>query len=128
MNVCIRLIVCISIVLMTSCGYYGKFVDNAREKKACHLQCLNALDKCKIQCKNNCRECNVLANMQAASRFIEYKKRQSMQGKMVNEELQSFKDPLQCRKVTCSCQEDYRVCKQSCIGKVYKYLKANPAC
>ncbi len=123
-----RLLISLLLILLASCSHYNQYVEKERQLKACHLQCIATLDKCNIQCRNNSRECNVLANMQAASRFKEYKRRQIIQGRIIVEELQSFKDPLQCRKVTCSCQEDFRVCKQSCRGKIYKYLKANAAC
>lgn len=122
-----RLTTIILFLILSSCGYYSQYVDKERQLKSCHLQCNMNLDICNKQCRNNEHKCEVMANMQAALRFKEYKKREITQGQIVNEELQSFKDPLQCRKVTCSCQEDFRVCKQSCTGKIYKHLKANTA-
>lgn len=128
MRIYLRLILIFLFILVSSCGYYNQYVNKERQLKDCSLQCNAKINKCKKQCRNNIQECNALANMQAALRFKEYQKRQVIQGIIVNEELQSFKDPLQCRKVTCSCQEDFRVCKQSCRGKIYKYLKASADC
>ena len=125
MKLLLSLIGCLLSILLSSCSYYEHYVKHEQQLKACHLQCNVNLDNCKNHCRNNIHECETLANLQAATRFKKYKKQQLIQGIVINEELQSFKDPLQCRKVTCSCQEDYRVCKQSCRGKIYKNLKTN---
>lgn len=123
----LRLIIFTLFLLLSSCIHYNQYVEKERQLKSCHLKCNMNLNICNKQCRNNERECKVMANMQAASRFKEYKRQEIIQGKILIEELQSFKDPLQCRKVTCSCQEDFRVCNQSCRGKIYKHLKANVA-
>jgi hypothetical protein len=34
----------------------------------------------------------------------------------VSRDLNSYRDPLQCRKVTCDCLADNNVCKASCRG------------
>lgn len=122
MKVCAHLISLFVLLFLTSCSNYSQYLNNERQLKICHLQCNAGLDKCKTSCRNNLQECEVLSSMQAGLRFKKYKMRQINQGIIVNEELQSFKDPLQCRKVTCSCLEDFRVCKQACRGKIYKYL------
>jgi hypothetical protein len=42
--------------------------------------------------------------------------------------LNSYRDPLQCRKVTCNCHADYQVCIQSCSGVIHKQLRVASAC
>jgi len=122
-----RLIIFTALILLSSCSNYSDYLEKERQLKSCHIKCNMKLDICNKQCKNNALECAVKANIEASKNFKRYKKREFIQGKVLIEELQSFKDPLQCRKVTCSCQEDFRVCNQSCRGKIYKHLKANEA-
>lgn len=116
------------LICLSSCSYYQHYVDNERELKNCRLICLEKLKNCSDSCMNNCRTCSAFSNIGAASRFKKYKHKQLVQGKIVALELQSFKDPLQCRKATCSCQEDFRVCAQSCRGTIYKSRKTVAAC
>lgn len=115
-------------ILTTSCSYYGHYVEKERKYKACHLDCLAKKDHCKAICRNNCAECTGLKDLQAAKRFKDYKHQKTVQKKLVDLELQSFKDPLQCRKVTCSCQDDFSVCVQACKGNIKKNLKAKAVC
>lgn len=128
MNNLSRIVVCLLLILTASCSYYSHYVENEQKYKACHLDCLAKKDHCNAICRNNCKECTGLADLQAAKRFKDYKHRRTVQKKLVDLELQSFKDPLQCRKVTCSCQDDFRVCAQACKGKIKKNLKAKAVC
>jgi hypothetical protein len=42
--------------------------------------------------------------------------------------LPSYKDPLQCRKVTCSCVQDYHTCLAACRGTIHTALRVAPVC
>lgn len=128
MKIFLQLIICLLLISTSSCSYYTQYVKKEQQLKSCHLTCLAQKDYCNKTCKNNCQECTGLAKLQASQRFKDYKKRLTVQKKVVALELQSFQDPLQCRKVTCSCQDDYRVCAQACKGKIYKNLKAKAVC
>ncbi|MDF1757759.1 MAG: hypothetical protein P1U74_05635 [Legionellaceae bacterium] len=113
---------------MTSCSIYQHYVDHEKQQKTCRLKCAETRDECGRTCINSCRNCKALSYIQASQRFKRYKSQQNVQGEIVNLELQSFKDPLQCRKTTCSCPDDYRVCLQSCQGKIHKGLRVAAAC
>lgn len=43
-------------------------------------------------------------------------------------ELNSYRDPLQCRKVTCDCLSDFAICKKGCTGVIPTKLQAVPYC
>lgn len=123
-----QVIICALLILTSGCSYYQHYVEKEQRLKSCHLNCLTKSRSCARICKNNCQECTGLVKLQAARMFKDYKKRRIVQKKVVAVELQSFQDPLKCRKVTCSCQDDYRICAQACKGKIYKHLKAKAVC
>lgn len=79
--------------------------------------CKDRLDTCIPMCKNNCEQCKRLADRTATKNDCRYRAQQQIKGEIALLELNSFRDPLQCLKVTCDCQADYRACTRSC-GKV----------
>lgn len=112
-------------VLLTACNTY---VQHQRALNACKLNCKVAMHHCEQSCRNNCQNCTLLANSEAAVHFNQYKHQQQLQGSIVALELQSFKDPLQCRKSTCACSADFEMCAQACQGIIHKRLKVVPPC
>lgn len=122
---CARMGAVILLLLLTSCSSY---VQHARALKACKWQCTVTKQRCNQSCKNNCQNCTALANAETAVHFNQYKRQQNIQGSIVALELQSFRDPLQCRKPTCDCTADFSVCLQSCQGKIRKRLKVVKPC
>lgn len=64
----------------------------------------------------------------AMKSYGRYVHEQEVQGGMVIQELKSYRDPLQCRKVSCNCMADYNVCVQGMSGIIHKRLQVNPAC
>lgn len=123
-----RVTISFFLVMLAACSSYQNYVNSEKELKACRIKCYTIEKKCNATCVNNCNNCSTLAYAQSANRFKMYKHRQLVQGKIVALELQSFKDPLQCRKTTCSCKKDLRVCLQACSGKIYKNFKVVAVC
>ena len=98
------------------------------EAAQCKYTCQQKLNSCQKVCQNNTIHCITLANDHALKSYHSYKKQQCVQGKPVVRELQSYRDPLQCRKTTCDCNTDYRVCTQACTGLIHKRLQVAPTC
>lgn len=94
----------------------------------CVEQCEQHLAACTKVCHNNCRRCHHCVQKAAAKNYSRYVNRQYVQGQMLALNLNSFRDPLQCRKTTCDCQADYQVCVQACGGLIHKSLQAAPIC
>jgi hypothetical protein len=128
MYIFFRLTIGVLLIVLTSCSEYQHYVNYERQVKSCRIKCTETLKECNKSCFNNCVNCSALSNVEAAQKFKRYKHQQLVQGKIVALELQSFRDPLQCRKTTCSCKDDFRVCIQSCRGKIHKTLKVAAAC
>ena len=94
----------------------------------CSNVCLSQLNQCKIECRNNCSTCSRFEIAQAADAFKHYVYEQRMKGARVIRSLNSYRDPLQCRKTTCNCVQDFQVCHQACTGFIHKELKVPPVC
>jgi hypothetical protein len=97
-------------------------------KKGCLNACQAKLVHCKQVCIDNCAICTKKSSLKTFKRYEQYIHEQKIQGKMVARELQAYRDPLECRKVTCHCQADYQVCMQSHAGFIHKNLQVVPAC
>ncbi|MDP3706405.1 MAG: acyltransferase [Legionellaceae bacterium] len=123
MRLFVRLFACFMVTLLISCSTYQQMIHHASTLKACRLMCSDRLQQCAHTCQNNERNCTALANAEAAVHFNQYKHQRCVQGEIVALELQSYRDPLQCRKITCACRADYGVCTQSCKGKIHKRLQ-----
>jgi hypothetical protein len=100
----------------------------AKQVTQCKRSCLQQLNVCSQVCRNNCRQCGKVATCTAARNYNKYKNEQINQGGIIARDLNSYRDPLQCRKVTCNCLADYNVCAQSCEGVIHKRLQPVPAC
>lgn len=98
------------------------------EAAICKYTCREKFKLCQKACQNNIPRCIACENKQALRSYLHYKKQQCVQGKPVIRELQSYRDPLQCRKTTCDCNTDYRVCAQACTGLIHKRLQVPPTC
>lgn len=128
MRLFVRFFAFFMLPLLVSCATYQQTVSHMQAVKACQNNCAQRLQQCNQVCRNNCLNCSVIANATAAVHFNQYKHEQCVQGKIVALELQSFRDPLQCRKTTCACRADYDVCKQSCNGLIHKKLQVVNPC
>ncbi|MFC3907712.1 acyltransferase [Legionella dresdenensis] len=98
------------------------------EFKQCQASCQKKAEACHKTCRNSCALCTIHANRKAAVNYSEYVHERTVKGEVIARQLQSYRDPLQCRKTTCSCPADYQVCMQSCGGVVHKSLMVAPVC
>lgn len=129
MRWCARLIVIFfCTILLVSCQSYEGYTQHRKELKSCQMHCKVMMQRCEESCRNSCENCTLLADAEAAVHFNQYKHQQQIQGSIVALELQSFRDPLQCRKTTCACRADFEMCTQACQGTIYKRLKVIPPC
>lgn len=122
------IIVAFALLFMLSCRTNPKDVTEAQEKRACEQICLKNEQACLRTCDDSCKACQVREHENMARRYKTYVHEQYVQGKRVALQLQSFRDPLQCRKSSCDCPADYRVCMSACAGPVYKRLQVTPVC
>ena len=111
-------------LLLTGCVKHLNHNDLVR----CELKCKQGFSQCLPACKNNCVRCMVRASQSARKHYLRYQHQQSVQGKNIVRELNSYRDPLQCRKTTCNCWADFNVCMQSCRGLIQKSLQVAPTC
>src|ERR1700733_3322598 len=123
-NWIIRLGLCCIFMLLASCLHRSLPVNYA----ACAASCESRLVVCSQLCNNNCLQCRAIAKFKTAEKYNHYKQEKFIEGKKVTLQLNSFRDPLQCRKVTCNCQADYQICLQSCGGAIRKRLEHAPLC
>jgi hypothetical protein len=103
-----------------------------RVNPSCTAACETRYQTCNKVCRNTCSQCTAAAGQSRDRHYGHYINEQYVKGGMIALQLNSFRDPLQCRKVTCSCREDYRICLQSCgsgaSGVIKKYLEHAPLC
>lgn len=115
-------------ILLSACASQQASVKRANELLLCKKNCQQHLIACSQICHNNCQECSQSAHCKAAHNYYRYRHQQYVQGGILARELNSYRDPLQCRKITCDCAADYKVCTQSCEGLIRKRLQAAPIC
>jgi site-specific recombinase XerD len=100
----------------------------ARAIEQCNVTCTQHFEYCKQHCVDNCSTCSAQSQITAAKNFEKYAYEREVEGKKVMRELNSYRDPLQCRKVTCDCLVDVAICKQGCTGVIKKRLQIVPYC
>ena len=115
----------LSLMLM-SCqsASYLKFT----QYHTCHKTCQSRLKSCHDQFRHDCLRCKQIAHQQMTTRYQHYVQEQSIKGEIIVRRLNSYLDPLQCRKITCNCAADYQVCTQSCGGQNHQQLHVPPVC
>ena len=99
-----------------------------QEKRSCVKMCETRLSTCAQVCDKSCADCAHGANQTMRDRYQGYTHDRYVQGRAVTRQLQSYRDPLQCRKTTCNCMADYRVCAEACSGKIHKRLQVAKTC
>ena len=117
-------------VLFSLCGCISQqnTAQTINDRASCKQNCLKRAQSCAEQCHDNCHECSRSATRSAAMSYNKYKMEQVIQGGMMARDLNSYRDPLQCRKISCDCSADYQVCVQSCGGRIYKRLQTTKVC
>lgn len=124
----IRVSLCLVLMSLVACSSLQSSVKRANERTTCIQACQQELKQCNKICQNNCRECGKQAINNASRHYQKFVHEQQVQGGVLARELYSYRDPLQCRKVTCDCSADYTVCTQSCNGLIHKRLQVAPVC
>ena len=117
-----------ALLMLLSCTSTHEEVVDAQVKRACERTCEKERQVCLRTCDKSCKACQVRENEKMVRLYKTYIHEQCAQGKRVALQLQSFRDPLQCRKSSCDCPADYRVCMSACTGKIYKSLQVTPVC
>lgn len=129
MHTMIRVIAVSFVLLFTlSCASNHKDAEKAEAKRVCERTCEQKQNACLRVCDDSCKECEQREAKRTARVYKTYIHEQHQQGKRVALQLQSFRDPLQCRKSSCDCPADYRVCMSACAGQIYKSLQVAPVC
>lgn len=124
---CWFLIGCVS--LLSACSLSPKEdAKRAQALRACIQHCADESAMCFKRCSDSCEQCEHQVNQTMRKRYKGYVHEQCVQGERVTLQLQSFRDPLKCRKTSCDCPADYRVCVGECRGKIRKYLQITPFC
>ena len=126
MNSFLRLFFCILLLVLHGCN--SNTTISAQELQQCQQSCMQHFDFCKKNCVNNCPTCSWESQRRAANNYKKYVNEQKIEGKQIMRELNSYRDPLQCLKVTCNCMADFMACKQSCTGGVSKRLSPVTNC
>lgn len=116
------------VLLLGLSGCVSKGALKGQELAQCNMTCAKHFEFCSQNCVDNCPTCSWSAKQTAAGNFTKYVNEKKVQGKKVMRELNSYRDPLQCCKVTCNCMADLMACKQSCSGVIHKRLQALPNC
>lgn len=128
MSYFIRLICCALLLVLSGCATQQPGMVKSKEIGQCMQLCEQRFDSCKLQCFNNCPRCSLIAAEEAEKNYRQYVHDKQVQGGYVSRGLNSYRDPLQCRKVTCNCTSDLLTCKQNCTGVIQKRLQAVPYC
>lgn len=127
MSLLLRFLLCMLLLNSSSCTTQQDR-DRATTIAQCKISCSEQLDYCRELCLNNCPNCSAHAEYSTAKHYRKYLCQEEIQGGVIMRELNSYRDPLQCRKVTCNCSADYNICIQSCTGVIQKQLRALPYC
>jgi len=128
MSTFIRLFCCIIVLFLSACASQPKNADKMHSLGQCKVACKQHFDLCKKNCIDTCSNCSSSASHYSKSNYTKYVQEQQIEGGFVTRELNSYRDPLQCRKITCNCTADFNICTQSCTGVIQKRLEAVPYC
>lgn len=102
--------------------------QHAQAVRSCEQQCHQRLKQCQQICDENCLACEIEAKQSAKKSYAQYQRERCIEGKTFILRLQSYHDPLQCRKMSCDCHADHRVCVESCRGKIHKRIQVEKTC
>lgn len=132
-----RLFCCFFVLLLTACinqaphpQHSAAFAkgQSISPIAACKKSCQIRMYSCLNSCKDNCKNCQLRSKVSTGKNYARYVHEQCVKGGVIARELNSYRDPLQCRKVTCNCSADFDTCIQSCTGVIQKRLMAAPKC
>lgn len=119
--------ICSAVYLLVACTNQALMTKHA-ERLSCKMACQQRLKRCQQICRDDCYTCFKEVQKTVNRSYDQYIHELKTQGGVNSRELNSFKDPLQCRKTSCDCSADYEVCAQSCTGLIHKNMKVPSAC
>ncbi len=102
--------------------------EEAQTKRACVARCEIQMKHCQKICTDNCQQCEKEAVNRTRENHERYLRERCIEGKSFILRLQSYHDPLECRKMTCNCSADLRVCVESCRGRIHKQIQVEKSC
>lgn len=122
-KICYKLFIIISVFLLASCAakyekYYEFQVPKTKPIEQCVQICQKTKDNCSKMCTNDSQLCKKNQMKQAELAYDSYVREMRVAGNGINRDLNSFYDPLQCSKISCDCERDYRACYKMCGGEV----------
>lgn len=125
----VRLIVFLIVLTqLISCTTQHKVLVKVADPKQCLALCTQRFAACQQTCVNNCANCSASSKRSTILNYAKYVHEEQVEGGYVTRSLKSYRDPLQCRKVTCNCYADLSVCEQNCTGIIHKQLRTVPYC
>ena len=128
MKLLVSVLSCIFFLLCSACTVQHNKLTSTQSLNTCHYLCIKKFNLCKESCLNYCQFCVKSADNSAKYAYMSYIHEEKIQGGSIDRGLQSYRDPLQCRKTSCNCYADLVVCKQSCTGIIQKRLEITPVC
>lgn len=123
MNIIIRLFFCVMALGLLSCSTHHNTHLNSASVNQCKSMCIQRFDVCNKSCVDNCKNCTLSAYYRSSANFTKYSQEIKVMGGIVSRELNSYRDPLKCRKISCNCEADRDTCTQGCTGVIQKRLK-----
>jgi hypothetical protein len=128
MNFLLRLGCFLIFLSLISCVTQQKALVKTQELKQCKSMCMQRFVSCQKLCVNNCASCSAKESYMTIVNYVKYVHEEQIEGGSLMRGLKSYRDPLQCRKVTCNCYADLMTCEQSCTGIIQKQLRSVPYC
>ena len=125
LNALFRVLAGLTILFLISCVHSTQ--DRALAEQ-CHHRCEQYKQNCQKTCRNSCPQCKILSQVKAVYNAQRYQKDKVIEGGIIARDLNSWRDPLQCKKITCDCPADYQVCLQVCGGIIHKQLQEIAEC
>lgn len=119
---------CFSFFLMGCHPNKASEVIPQEQTNQCDRQCLHEALLCQKTCLKSCATCQSKAQRRAEADDVAYVVTQKKQGLRVARELDSFRDPLVCQKVTCDCSQDYHTCRKRCRGQRDNHAQSKHCC
>lgn len=123
-----RLFVCFMAIGLLSCNSYHINSLTRSKISQCKATCTHRFYSCKKSCVDSCVNCSLSAHATASNHYSQYRHEERLTGGIIARELNSYRDPLQCRKTTCDCIVDLETCNQNCTGIIQKRLKVVHSC
>ncbi|KTD26850.1 acyltransferase [Legionella israelensis] len=132
-----HLLCCFLVIFLSGCMYSNHYSKNSAlflktksisPAATCKITCQMKKNDCFKLCKDSCGNCQSRSIFSTRKKYSRYVHEQCVKGEVVARELNSYRDPLQCRKVTCNCCADFDTCIQSCNGIIQKRLKPASKC